>query len=150
MIQIQLSDTQRAILSAACARDGGLVLPLPAHIKGGAVSKVIASLTAKGMAEEGAAGTLVVTIAAFAALGLEVPGAKTVRKARVGTKQEALIALLKRPEGGSIAEMMAATGWLAHSVRGFISSSLKKKLGLDVTSEKIEGRRRVYKLDPPA
>jgi hypothetical protein len=58
MIQIQLSDTQRAILSAACARAGGLVLPLPAHIKGGAVTKVIASLTAKGMIEEDGAGTL--------------------------------------------------------------------------------------------
>ena len=84
---IQLSDTQRAILSAACAREGGLVLPLPAHIKGGAVTKVIASLTAKGMVEEAGAGTLVVTAAAFAALGLEVPGSKPVRKARVGTKQ---------------------------------------------------------------
>jgi hypothetical protein len=92
----------------------------------------------------------VITAAAFAALGLEVPGAKPVRKVRVGTKLEALIAMLKRPEGASIAEMMAATGWLAHSVRGFISSSLKKKLRQDVASEKIEGRGRVYKLDPTA
>lgn len=146
MIQIQLSDTQRAILSTACARDGGLVLPLPAHIKGGAAIKVIASLTAKGMVEEDGAGTLMVTAAAFAALGPEAPGTKAVCKARTGTKQEALIALLKRPEGGSIAEMMAATGWLAHSVRGFISGSLKKKLGLEVTSEKHQTRGRTYKI----
>lgn len=150
MAQIQLSDTQHAILSTACAREGGLVLPLPAHIKGGAVTKVIASLTAKGMVEDGGAGAPVVTAAAFAALGLEVPGAKAVRKARTGTKQETLIALLKRPEGASITEIMAATGWQAHSVRGFISGSLKKTLGLDVTSEKIEGRGRVYKLAPIA
>ena len=79
MTTIQLSDTQSVILSAACAREGGLVLPLPAHIKGGAVTKVIASLAAKGMVEEDGAGILVVTAAAFAALGLEVPGTKPVR-----------------------------------------------------------------------
>lgn len=143
---IQLSDTQRAFLSAACAREGGEVLPLPAHIKGGAVTKVIASLAAKGMVEEDGAGTLVVTAAAFAALGLEVPCTNPVRKARVDTKQEALIALLKRPEGASIAEIMAVTNWQAHSVRGFISGSLKKTLGLVVTSEKVETRGRIYRL----
>lgn len=143
---IQLSDTQRAILSAACAREGGLVLPLPAHIKGGAVTKVIASLAAKGLVEEDGAGILLITAAAFAALGLEVPGTKAVSKARAGTKQEALIALLKRPEGASIAEIMAVTDWLAHSVRGFISGSLKKTLGLEVTSEKVETRGRVYRI----
>lgn len=133
---IQLSASQRAILFAACAREGGLVLPLPAHIKGGAVTKVIASLTAKGMVEEAGAGALVVTATAFVALGLEVPG----------TKQEALIALLKRPEGASITEIMAVTNWQAHSVRGFISGSLKKTLGLVVTSEKVETRGRIYRL----
>lgn len=143
---IQLSDTQRAILSAACARDGGPVLPPPAHIKGGAVTKVIASLTAKGMIEEDGAGTLVITAAVLAALGVEAPGAKAIRKARIGTRQEALIALLKRPEGASIAEIMEATNWQAHSVRGFISGSLKKARGLDVTSEKVETRGRIYKL----
>ena len=143
---IQLSDSQRAILSAACAREGGEVLPLPAHIKGGAVTKVIASLAAKGMVEEDGAGALVVTATAFAALGLEVPGRKAVRKARVGTKQEALIALLRRPEGASIAEIMEAANWQAHSVRGFISGSLKKSLGLEVTSEKVEAGGRVYRI----
>jgi nanoRNase/pAp phosphatase (c-di-AMP/oligoRNAs hydrolase) len=73
--------------------------------------------------------------------------AKPARKPREGTKQEALIAMLKRPEGASIAEIMEATAWQAHSIRGFIAGALKKKLGLNVTSEKIEGRGRVYKLD---
>lgn len=114
--------------------------------KGGAVTKVIASLAAKGMVEEDGAGILLITAAAFAALGLEVPGTKAVSKARAGTKQEALIALLKRPEGASIAEIMAVTDWLAQSVRGFISGSLKKTLGLEVTSEKVETRGRVYRI----
>ena len=47
---------------------------------------------------------------------------------RAGTKQAQIIALLQRPEGASIAEIVAATGWLAHSARGLISGGLKKKL----------------------
>lgn len=54
--------------------------------------------------------------------------------------------MLKRPEGASIAEIAAAFGWQAHTVRGAIAGTLKKKLGLEVTSEKVEGRGRVYRL----
>ncbi|CDK97900.1 conserved protein of unknown function [Magnetospirillum gryphiswaldense MSR-1 v2] len=69
-----------------------------------------------------------------------------VRKMRQGTKQEALIAMLKRPEGACIAEIMEATGWLAHTIRGAIAGALKKKLGLTVASEKVDGRGRVYRI----
>lgn len=55
-----------------------------------------------------------------------------------------MIDLLKRPKGASIADLMEATGWQAHSVRGAISGSLKKKLGLAMTSKPVEGRGRVY------
>jgi len=65
---------------------------------------------------------------------------------RAGTKQAEIIALIQRPEGASIAEIVEATGWLAHSARGMISGGLKKKLGLPVVSEKVEGRGTVYKL----
>jgi hypothetical protein len=41
---------------------------------------------------------------------------------------------------------MSATGWLSHTVRGAIAGALKKKLGLNVTSEKVEGRGRVYRI----
>ncbi|MBK5946036.1 hypothetical protein CCR83_06135 [Rhodobacter veldkampii DSM 11550] len=47
---------------------------------------------------------------------------------RAGTKQAAIIALLQRPEGASITEIVEATGWAAHSARGMISGGLKKKL----------------------
>lgn len=57
--------------------------------------------------------------------------------------------LLRRPSGATIADMVAATGWQAHSVRGAMSGSLKKKLGLDVTSEKT-GAGRVYRIASPA
>jgi len=66
---------------------------------------------------------------------------------RAGTKQAQIIALLQRPEGASIAEIVDATGWLAHSARGMISGGLKKKLGLPITSEKVAGRGTVHKLE---
>ena len=69
--------------------------------------------------------------------------APTVRQ---GTKQALLVDLLKSRSGATIDEAVAATGWQAHSVRGAISGTLKKKLGLAVTSEPIEKRGRVYRI----
>ena len=62
------------------------------------------------------------------------------------TKQQIMIDLLRRPEGATIEEITAATGWQSHTVRGAMSGALKKKLGLEATSEKLEGRGRVYNL----
>jgi hypothetical protein len=65
---------------------------------------------------------------------------------RAGTKQAQIIAMLQRPEGATVAEMVDASGWLAHTVRGCISGALKKKLGLPIAAEKVEGRGTVYRL----
>ena len=65
---------------------------------------------------------------------------------RAGTKQAQIIAMLQRPEGATVAEMVEATGWLAHTVRGSISGALKKKLGLPITAEKVEDRGTVYRM----
>ena len=65
---------------------------------------------------------------------------------RADTKQAQIIAMLQRPEGATVAEMVEATGWLAHTVRGSISGALKKKLGLPIAAEKVEGRGTVYRL----
>ena len=73
------------------------------------------------------------------------PAPKT-RTPREGTKQATLIAMLRAPDGATIEEIMAATGWQSHTVRGAMAGALKKKLGLEVTSEKVEDRGRVYKL----
>jgi len=51
---------------------------------------------------------------------------------RAGTKQAKLIELLKRPEGATVEQIAAATGWQHHTIRGAISGALKKKLGLNV------------------
>ena len=65
---------------------------------------------------------------------------------RPGTKQALLIDLLKRKTGANIDEIIEATGWQAHSVRGAISGVLKKKLGLAIEREVVEGRGRVYRI----
>ena len=114
--------------------------------------------------------TLVATDAGLAAIGIETEDANTApagakdaateepaqdgdaeaaqstRTMRAGTKQAALIAMLRASDGATIEEITAATGWQAHTVRGAIAGALKKKLGLDVTSEKVEGRGRVYRV----
>ena len=59
---------------------------------------------------------------------------------------QTLIAILRAPEGATIEEIMAATGWQAHSARGLMSGALKKQLGLTITSEKVDGRGRAYHL----
>jgi hypothetical protein len=65
---------------------------------------------------------------------------------RPGTKLALLVDLLQRKGGATIAEVVKATGWQPHSVRGAISGALKKKLGLAVASDKVEGRGRVYRI----
>jgi hypothetical protein len=72
------------------------------------------------------------------------------RKTRDDTKQAQLIAMLRRKEGATIAQIVAATGWQPHTVRGAFAGALKKKLGLVVTSEKVEGGERVYRLPTEA
>ena len=62
---------------------------------------------------------------------------------REGTKQAQLVALLR--EGATINEMVAATGWQSHTVRGAMAGALKKRLGLTITAEKEE-RGRVYRI----
>ena len=75
------------------------------------------------------------------------PKATVSRSAtRSGTKQALLVDLLRRKGGAAIAEVVKATGWQPHSVRGAISGTLKKKLGLVVISGKVEGRGRVYRI----
>ena len=74
------------------------------------------------------------------------PIASSVRH-RGGTKQALMIALLSRPEGATIADIVAATSWLPHTIRGAMAGALKKKIGLTITSEKVEGRGRVYRVD---
>lgn len=195
---MKLSDTQLVILTAASQRDDRLALPLPERLKGGAATKVVASLLAKGLVEEVDAKlgdpiwrktgdahgvTLVVTDAALAVLGIEADAnpakagrlaaaiddgglvggtpadkgrvaamveanakARKQREPRKDSKQAQLIAMLRRAKGATIDEIVEALEWQAHTVRGAIAGALKKKLGLNVVSEKSERRGRIYRI----
>ena len=71
----------------------------------------------------------------------DLPGPQPMR----ASKQADVIALLRRPEGATVDEVRAATGWQPHTVRGVFSGALKKKLGLAVIAAKEE-RGRVYRI----
>ena len=72
-------------------------------------------------------------------------GAEQPAVGRGSTKTERVIALLKQPSGATLKAIMAATGWQSHSVRGFISAQLTKRMGLRVKSFKLGGER-VYRI----
>ena len=71
-------------------------------------------------------------------------GQKKASAARDGSKTAKVLDLLKRPGGVSAKDLMKATGWQPHSVRGFLSGTIRKKMGLAVTSTKGEDGERSY------
>jgi hypothetical protein len=68
------------------------------------------------------------------------------RRTRAHSKQAQVIAMLRRPEGVTIRQIMDATGWQAHTVRGTLAGALKKKLGLAIVTDKPQGGERVYRI----
>ena len=76
---------------------------------------------------------------------LPLPGAAAPRT-REGTKQDTMIAMLRRPEGTTIPELARSLGWAENSVRGMISAALKKRMGLTVVSEKGTDGSRIYRI----
>lgn len=173
-IMTKLTETQTVILKAGARRPDNIAMPLPKGLNGAAARMAVGKMIERGLLEEvdasinkgetlwretgdGHGTTLKVTSAGLAAIGIvpDLPTqadaaypteAKPVRPVvRAGTKQAQLIALLKSPEGATIEAIIAATGWKAHSIRGFMSGTLGKKLGLTVTSVKEDGKVRTYR-----
>ena len=131
---MKITDTQTATLTAAAARPDGTILPLPAHIRGGAIGKVCDALVAKGLAINvglPSKQTLVIGDEGRLALGLAIrltASAETKpRQSRAGTKQAQLVAMLEAPEGASTEEIVAVFGWQRHTVRAERSPERSRK-----------------------
>lgn len=159
----QLSSAQLALLTKAAAAAGAEVAPETA--------RSAASLIRRGLLislpRPGAPSRLMITAAGREAAGLAAePSPARKRKKTEGAKPRpaptashqvavasvpngklgALVALLQRPQGATIGELMTATGWQAHSVRGAIAGAVKKRLGCAVESTKAEGGGRLYRI----
>jgi hypothetical protein len=75
-----------------------------------------------------------------------VKAAKPKSAARSGSKTEKVLELMKRKDGATLAEIAKATDWQNHSIRGFVSGHVTKKLGLTVESTKSEAGERTYRI----
>lgn len=140
--------TQHAALQAA-ANHPQKMLTLPGNLTGGARTKVLQSLIKAHWIEPGATepDAFLITPLGLQAIGHTVDPVPTTERAhREGTKQATLIALLKQPAGATLGQMVQATGWQSHTVRGAMAGALKKKLGLEITSEKLPGTERIYRI----
>jgi hypothetical protein len=79
--------------------------------------------------------------------GRAKPEVAKPKAVRPGSKTAKMLDLLKRPGGATLKDLMKATGWLPHSVRGFLSGTVGKKMGLIVTSAKGEDGERTYSVE---
>ena len=171
---IALNPNQQSILEHAAQHSGGKIAWFPEHIKGGARAKVLEGLFKRALITP-FGDDWVVAAEGYDALGLTRPGVlpatnamdspeleadvasaeaswqtsakdKPVRT-RADSKQALVIGLLQRPEGATIAQIMEATGWQQHTVRGTLAGTLKKRLGLTITSSKEAGGQRIYRIE---
>ncbi len=156
---LKLSPAQRLLLRTAARRADGRVIP-PDTLRGGARVKVLTALLQRGWIEPADDGH-VLTDAGYAAVGQQRPvppddvqPVDTIGDLqlvegiliRPGTKLAALVVALRRPQGATSLQLMLATGWQPHSVRGAISGMLRKKLGLNVVLAHNKSGERVYRV----
>lgn len=155
----KISPSQSLLLRTAARRADGRVIP-PDTLRGGARVKVLTALLQRGWIEP-ADGGHVLTDAGYAAIGqlrpvpladvqpVDTTGDLQLLEGipvRPGTKLAALVMALRRPQGATALQLMLATGWQPHTVRGAISGMLRKKLGLNVVLAHNESGERVYRV----
>jgi hypothetical protein len=142
---MKLTDTQRALLEAAAQHPQKKLINFPDTLKGGARIKVLTAMHNAQLIEASASEpeVYVATATGLQAIGITV---QAPRAKREGTKQAVLIELLTRAEGATLPQMTEATGWQVHTVRGAMAGALKKKLGLEIISEKQPGSDRIYRI----
>ena len=169
-MNVKLTATQTTILKSAADRTDGNIEPLPTTLRGSARAKVIEGLLVRKLITE-SEGKHLLTDAGYAAVGKQRPVPKGVQKMdapdaltkrdpidviqklesmpptiRSGTKLAAIIDAMRNPDGATIAQMMADTGWQAQSVRGAISGMVRKRLGCEVITEKGADGQRAYRI----
>jgi len=157
----KLTPTQALLLRAAARRADGRVIP-PPNLRGGARVKAMTALMRRDWIEAGDGG-FVLTDAGYAVAGRKRPApteAEGIQEmdtpddlqllegipVRPGTKIAALVVALRRPQGATSLQLMLATGWQPHSVRGAISGLLRKRLGLSVVLTRNAAGERVYRI----
>lgn len=155
----KLSPAQNLLLRTAARRADGRVIP-PGTMRGGARIKMLTALLQRGWIEP-ADGGHSLTDAGYAAIGLQRPAPPDDVQpvdatddlqllegipVRPGTKLAALVLALRRPQGATSLQLMLATGWQPHTVRGAISGMLRKKLGLNVVLAQNGSGERVYRV----
>lgn len=163
----KLTPAQEIILRHATQHIDGKIDWFPDNIKGGARKKVIEGLFNRALITP-LGDDWFVAAEGYDALGLPRPGAVTLTdpeieaavsaaeagwqrdttkpKTRENSKQATVIAMLQRPEGATIGQIVEATGWQAHTVRGTFAGALQKKLGLTIVSDKAQGGERTYRI----
>ena len=168
MTTSRLTETQRLVLEHAAEHADGQLVWFPGTVKGEARRKVIESLAKRNFAVR-AGENWIATLAGLDAVGLALPAPEVALDgladsavmatadflvqrgpaptSRAHSKQAEVVQMLQRPEGATILQIMAATGWLAHTVRGCLAGAIKKKLGLAIVSEKPDGGDRIYRLN---
>ena len=150
----QLTPAQHAILAYAHQHTDGKIVWFPENIKGGARNKVLTGLVNRALittdqtdwfiAAEGYDALGIPRKAPVSVEAIDAVIESATPRTRDNSKQAQVIAMLKRPEGATIAQICAATGWQAHTVRGTFAGAFKKKLGLEITSSKEQGSERIY------
>lgn len=155
----ELTETQQIILLHAHQHAEGKIIWFPEHIKGGARQKVLDGLFNRALITKvgddwfiAAEGYDALGVPRKAPISTEVLN-KVIEAAeaqqprtRDNSKQAQVIAMLRRPEGATIAQICEATGWKQHTVRGTFAGAFKKKLGLEITSTKESGGQRLYRI----
>jgi Protein of unknown function (DUF3489) len=138
-----LTNAQRTVLEHAAQNTQGRIEWFPDHIKGGARQKMLQGINNRDLIIQ-KSHCWQITASGYNAISMpQLTPTRTLQN----SKQAQVIDMLKRPQGTTIEEITQVTAWQAHTVRGFFSAALKKKLGLTIISSKPDGATRSYRID---
>jgi hypothetical protein len=141
---IKLTPTQKTVLELSAKNANGHIV-MPENIRGGAAEMVLQGLVTKGFAVLNG-NEHIITPSGLNSIVLESPKGRGQKQPKPGTKQAALVRLLKQPNGTTMDEMVKVTMWQKHTVRGTLSHAIKKRLGYLVESAKNSENVRIYRI----